>query len=131
MVSIRREIPLAAAPDAVWDVVRDVGAAHTRFAPGFVVDVVMETGARVVTFANGLVAREVIVDIDDHARRLAYSARSERLEHHNASFHVIAEGAGSRLVWIADVLPEAAAVTVGAMMDDGIRAAGAALDRVG
>ena len=131
MASIRREIPLAAGPDAVWDVVRDVGAVHTRFAPGFVVATAMEPGARVVTFANGMVARELIVDIDDDARRLAYSAQSERLEHHHASFQVVADGAGSRLVWIADVLPEAAAATVAAMMDEGLRAAGAALDRVG
>ena len=77
MASIRREIPLAAGPDAVWDVVRDVGAVHTRFAPGFVVATTMEPGARVVTFANGMVARELIVDVDDEARRLAYWARSE------------------------------------------------------
>lgn len=131
MASIRREITLATSPEAVWDVVRDIGAVHTRFAPGFVVATTMEPGARVVTFANGLVAREVIVDIDDAARRLAYSVRSERLEHHNASFQVVPEAAGSRLVWIADVLPDAAAVTVGAMMDEGIKAAGAALDRAG
>jgi hypothetical protein len=115
----------------VWDVVRDVGAVHTRFAPGFVVDTVMEgDGVRVVTFANGFVAREVIVDMDEAARRLAYSARSERLAHHNASFQVFAEGDGARLVWIADLLPQEAAVTVGAMMEDGIRAVAAALGRL-
>jgi hypothetical protein len=131
MASIRREIPLPASPEAVWDVVRDVGAVHTRFAPGFVVATAMEPGARVVTFANGLVARELIVDVDDAARRLAYSVRSERLEHHNASFQVIAEAGGSRLVWIADVLPQAAAANLAAMMDEGLRVAGAALDRAG
>jgi hypothetical protein len=129
MASIHREIPLAADADAVWDVVRDIGAVHTRFAPGFVVDVKMEEGARWVTFANGLVAHEAIVDIDGRARRLAYSARTDRLAHHNASFQVFAEGAGSRLVWIADVLPDSAAVTVGAMMDEGLKAVGAALSR--
>lgn len=126
MASIHREIPLTASAEQVWDVVRDVGAVHTRFAPGFVVDTVMEEGARVVTFANGLVAREVIVAVDESARRLAYSARSERLEHHNASFQVLADGSGSRLVWIADVLPHAAGATVGAMMDEGAKAVAAA-----
>jgi carbon monoxide dehydrogenase subunit G len=130
MASIHREIHLKADPDAVWDVVRDVGAVHTRFAPGFVVDVVIEDGARLVTFGNGLVAREVIVDVDGRARRLAYSVRSERLAHHNASFQVFADGAGSRLVWIADVLPNEAANTVAAMMDDGLKAAGAALGKL-
>ncbi len=128
MASIHREVRLDSAPEAVWDVVRNVGQVHTRFAPGFVTDVVMEEGARMVTFGNGLVAREVIVDVDEARRRLAYSVRSERLEHHNASFQVLADGAGSRLVWIADVLPEAAAVNVGAMMAEGIEVARRAID---
>jgi carbon monoxide dehydrogenase subunit G len=126
MASIHKELSLAAGPEAVWDVVRDVGAVHARFAPGFVVDTVLEEGARVVTFANGFVAREVIVDIDEGARRLAYSVRSERIAHHNASFQVFAEGDGSRLVWIADVLPDTAAATVGAMMSEGVEAIRAA-----
>ena len=130
MASIHQEVSLKAAPEAVWDVVRDVGAVHTRFAPGFVVDVVMGEGLRTVTFANGLVADEVIVDVDERRRRLAYSVRSERLEHHNASFQVLADGAGSRLVWIADVLPHAAAANVGAMMTAGIAAAKATLDEL-
>ena len=128
MASIHKEIPLDASPAAVWDVVRDIGAVHTRFAPGFVVDTVMDGEDRIVTFANGFVAREVIVDIDEARRRLAYSVRSERITHHNASFEVLAEGKGSRLVWIADVLPAAAGETVGAMMEDGIQAAKRALD---
>lgn len=129
MASIHKEISLAASADAVWDVVRDVGAVHTRFAPGFVTDTAMDgPDERIVTFANGFVAREVIVDVDAGRRRLAYSARSERIAHHNASFQVLADGAGSRLVWIADVLPAEAAVTVGTMMDEGIAAAKRALD---
>jgi carbon monoxide dehydrogenase subunit G len=129
MASIHKEISLGASPEEVWDVVRDVGAVHTRFAPGFVTDTVMDKeDERIVTFANGFVAREVIVDVDEPRRRLAYSVRSERITHHNASFQVLADGAGSRLVWIADVLPAAASVTVGAMMEDGIQAAKRALD---
>src|SRR3984957_17711641 len=105
MASIHKQISLAAHPSAVWDVVRDIGAVPPRFAPGFVVDTTMDGDDRIVTFANGFVAREVIVDIDPARRRLAYSVRSERIAHHNASFQVLAERAGSRLVWIADVLP--------------------------
>jgi carbon monoxide dehydrogenase subunit G len=129
MPSIHKEISLSSSPAAVWDVVRDIGAVHTRFAPGFVTDVEMEADdVRVVTFANGFVAKEVIVDCDEAQRRLAYSVRSERISHHNASFQVLADGSGSRLVWIADVLPAAAAVTVDAMMEDGIAAAQRTLD---
>src|SRR5258706_13464635 len=116
MASIHKEISLRPSPAAVWDIVRDVGAVHTRFAPGSVVDPVMEDGARMVTFANGMVVREVIIDVDDERRRLAYSVRSDLLSHHNASFQVVADGAGSRLIWIADVLPHEAAVTIGGMM---------------
>jgi carbon monoxide dehydrogenase subunit G len=130
MASIHKEISLAASPAAVWDVVRDVCAVHTRFAPGFVVDTTMDGADRIVTFANGFVAREVIVDLDETRRRLAYSVRSERIAHHNASFQVFPDGAGSRLVWIADVLPAEAAVTVGAMMEDGAQAAKRALDHL-
>jgi len=129
MPSIHKEIRLNASPAAVWDVVRDIGAVHTRFAPGFVTDTVLEKpDERIVTFANGFVAREVIVDVDETRRRLAYSVRSERLSHHNASFQVVPDGAGARLVWIADVLPAEAAVTVGAMMEDGAQAAKRALE---
>src|SRR5215469_6500733 len=128
MASIHKEVLLTATPSAVWDVVRDVGAVHTRFAPGFVTDTQMDGPDRIVTFANGFVAREVIVDVDEERRRLAYSARSDRISHHNASFQVFADGAGSRLVWIADVLPAAAATTVAAMMEDGAQAVKRTLD---
>jgi hypothetical protein len=128
MASIHKELSLMASPEAVWDVVRDIGAVHTRFAPGFVVDTQLEEGARVVTFANGFVAREVIIGLDEPRRRLAYSVRSERIAHHNASFEVRPEGAGARLVWIADVLPAEAASTVEAMMGEGLAAVKKAID---
>jgi hypothetical protein len=96
--------------------------------PGFVVDVQMEEGAQLVTFGNGMVVRETIVDLDEVARRLVYSVASERLTHHNASFQVLADGAGSRLIWVADLLPEAAAGAVETMMEQGAAAAKQALD---
>ena len=70
MASIREEILLDARAEDVWDAVRDVGALHTRLVPGFVTDTRLEKGARIVTFANGMVVRELIVDLDDTARRL-------------------------------------------------------------
>jgi hypothetical protein len=131
MPAIHKEVALQASPEAVWDVVRDVGAVHTRFAPGFVTDTVMDSeDERVVTFANGFVAREVIVDVDEARRRLAYSVRSERISHHNASFQVFSDGTGSRLVWIADVLPKEAAVTVEGMMTEGLEAVRMAFSRI-
>jgi carbon monoxide dehydrogenase subunit G len=122
MASIRKEIVIEASPKQVWDAVRDVGAVHERLAPGFVVDTRLEAGARVVTFANGLVARELIVDVDDEARRLAWAVvGSPRLTHHNASMQVFDDGdRGSRVVWIADLLPNEIAGTIAAMIDEGL-----------
>lgn len=70
MASIRKEIPLAAHPDAVWAAVRDFGAVHRRVFPGVLTDAHLDGDARVVTFANGLVVRERLVAIDDDARRI-------------------------------------------------------------
>jgi hypothetical protein len=97
--------------------------------PGFVVDTRLEPGARVVTFANGMVIKELIVTIDDDGRRLVWSAEGGSLAHYNASVQVFADGAGSRVVWIADFLPHEAASTVGPMIEQGIAAMKKALDR--
>ena len=121
MASIRREVRIQADPETVWDALRDVGALHRRLAPGFVTDVRLEEGARVVTFGNGLVARELIVDVDDAARRLAWAVVGGRMTHHNASAQVFPDGEGhSRFVWIADLLPHEVAPGVAAMMEQGL-----------
>ncbi|MFL5496805.1 MAG: SRPBCC family protein [Gemmatimonadales bacterium] len=121
MASIYREVRIQADPETVWDALRDVGAIHQRLAPGFVTDVSLEEGARVVTFGNGLVARELIVDVDDEARRLVWSVVGGRMTHHNASAQVVPDGEGrSRFVWIADLLPHELAPSIAAMMDQGL-----------
>jgi carbon monoxide dehydrogenase subunit G len=133
MATIRKEICIDAPADAVWDAVHDVGAIHTRFVPGFVTNTVIEEGARVVTFASGLVVRELIVDVDETMRRLAYAViGSELMRHHHATFEVLAEGAGRcRLIWVADLLPHEAAGPVGAMMAEGARIMQSHLSRDG
>jgi len=122
MASIRKEILIEAAPEDVWAAVRDVGAVHERLAPGFVIDTRLEEGARVVTFANGLVARELIVDVDDEARRLVWAVvGSSRLTHHNASMQVVADREGrSRVIWVADLLPNEVARDIGALIEQGL-----------
>src|SRR5262245_29794726 len=95
MASIRKEIVTSAPPAAVWEIISDVGALHTRLVPGFVVDTRLEPGARVVTFRNGMVVKEPIVAIDDATRRLVWSAESPRMTHYNSSAQVFAEGTGS------------------------------------
>lgn len=128
MAYIHKEIRIAADPDALWDAVRDVGALHTRLARGFVVDTRLEGPDRVVDFANGTQARERIVAVDDGARRLAYSVIGGRLTHHNASVQVHADGDGSRLVWIADLLPDELGDYVSGQMSAGIAAVKTSLE---
>src|SRR6266542_7032451 len=122
MASIRREVSVEAGPVMVWDAIRDVGAVHERLAPGFVIDTRLEEGARVVTFANGLVARELIVDVDDEARRLVWAVvGSSRLTHHNASMQVVADREGrSRVIWVADLLPNEVARDIRALIEQGM-----------
>ncbi|MDM0069290.1 SRPBCC family protein [Variovorax sp. J31P207] len=123
MASIRQEIQVAAPAEKIWDAVRDVGQIHRRLVPGFVTDCKLDGDARIVTFGNGMVAREVIVDLDDAARRAVWSASGGRLTHHNASLQVFAEDAGhSRLVWIADLLPHEMAEPIAAMIAAGMQA---------
>jgi carbon monoxide dehydrogenase subunit G len=130
MASICREISIDARPEAVWDAVRDVGAIHRRLAPGFVTDVRLDGDARIVTFGNGQVVREIIVDLDDQARRLVWSATGGRLSHHNASAQVFADGAErSRFVWIADLLPNELAPTIASMIEQGLAAVKRTLER--
>ncbi len=121
MASIRKEILTKARPDDVWDALRDIGALHTRLVPGFVTDTRLEPGARVVTFGNGMVVRELIVTVDDDARRVVWSVVGGSMTHHNASAQVFSEAKGlTKVVWIADLLPDAAAGAVGAMMEQGM-----------
>lgn len=120
MASIRKEILIDARPDDVWDAIRDVGAIHTRLAKGFVTDTRLEGGSRLVTFANGAVVRELIVDVDDRTRRLAYAVVEWQATHHNASFEVLADGDRSRVVWIADLLPHDLRELVDGLMEQGV-----------
>ncbi len=129
MATLRKELRLGTPPERVWDAVRDVGALHTRLVPGFVADTRLEGDVRVVTFANGQVAREPIVTVDEVSRRLVWSATGGRTTHYNAAVEVTADGAGTRLVWTIDLLPNEMAGPIGAMQDQAIAAMKRALDR--
>ena len=130
MASIHKEILVDARPEKVWAALRDVGALHTRVVPGFVVDTRMEDGARVVTFGNGMVARELIVDVDDAAHRVVWAVVGGRFTHHNASVQVFEDGkGGSRLVWIADLLPDEIAGDIRVMIDQAAKVMKPTLER--
>ena len=123
MASIHKEMLIASPVERVWAAVRDIGEIHTQFAREFVVDTRVEGTSRLVTFANGMVVREQIVDIDERERRLVYAIVDWQLTHHNASFQVFPDGPGrSRLVWIADLLPDELADLVDGFMEQGCAA---------
>jgi uncharacterized protein YndB with AHSA1/START domain len=123
MASIHKEVWIDAPAEHVWEAIRDVGAIHTRLARQFVLDTRLDGDSRLVTFATGAVVRERIVDIDERARRLAYSVIEWRASHHNASIQVFPDGATrSRIVWIADLLPDDLADLVGGLMEQGCAA---------
>src|SRR4051812_27439453 len=123
MASIYKEISLDARPGDVWAAVRDYGAVHRRVAPGFVTDCRLEGDSRIVTFANGNVAQERLVTLDEPRRRLVYAVVSPRVKQHSASIQVFADGEGrSRMVWIADVLPNEIAPYIDGQMDLGAAA---------
>jgi hypothetical protein len=120
MASIRKEILIDARPEDVWAAVRDWGALHERLVPGFVVDTRLDGEDRIVTFGNGAVLREVLVDLDDEARRLVWSIVDGPYTHHNASAQVFSEDDGcARFVWTADLLPNELAASTGEAMEQG------------
>ena len=127
MASITKDIPLAVDAATAWAAIRDVGHPHLVFR-GVLTDARLDGDDRIVTFANGMVVRERIVDVDDTARRLAYSVVDGPFTHHHATFAVTAEPDGSsRLTWVADLLPDDVAPMVDGLMDQGAAAAATTL----
>jgi hypothetical protein len=130
MGSMTKEVLTDAAPDAVWDAIRDVGALHTRLVPGFVVDTQLVPGGRRVTFANGRTVEEPILSSSDSLRRLAWTAKAEDspFTHYSASVQVHARAAGgSRVEWTTDFLPDSAAAILEPLMSAGATAMNRAL----
>jgi hypothetical protein len=132
VASISKSITIDAETDQVWDALRDFGALHERLVSGFVVATELHDDTRVITFANGAVAHERLVTIDDAARRLVYSVVRSPLggTHDNSAAQVCAAGEGrTTFVWTKDVLPDAIAPRVSALMDQGLASIKATLER--
>ena len=121
MASVRKETAIAVPADVAWSALADWPAVHERLAPGFIVDSRVEGEDRIVTSFTGAVVRERIVTVDDEARRLAWSIVDGPYAHHHASAQVLSDGDDRcRFVWIADVLPHAAAEVTSELMQRGI-----------
>jgi uncharacterized protein YndB with AHSA1/START domain len=133
MATVAVEVTTDAPPSAVWDAIRDIGALHTRLVPGFAIATELVPGGRRVSFANGLVVVEPIVSMNDHLRRLVWTAQggSSEITHYNAAVQVYPrEIGGTRVVWMADVLPHEAAEQIATMMKAGASAMTGALARL-
>jgi len=123
MASIRREIQVSVPPAQAWDALRDVGRIHERLVRGFVTRCDLEGDVRTITFADGMTVRERIIDVDDAERRVVWSVQDEPFAHHNASVQAFESGnGGTRLVWIADLLPDALEDKVAGLIEQGLEA---------
>lgn len=120
MASIQQEIRVQAPVEFVWQALRDVGRIHERLVPGFVSDCRLEGDTRLVTFGNGLQVREPILDVDPVRRRVAWAAVGEPFRHYNASVQAYGESGGTRLVWIADLLPNELEAQVAGMINEAL-----------
>ncbi|MER7539783.1 SRPBCC family protein [Streptomyces sp. NPDC097704] len=124
MAHIHKEFLIDNTPEKVWEALREVGSVHQRLVPGFVTDTRMETDTRIVTFANGVVVHELIVDVDEASRRVAYAVVGGSMapKHHHASMQVLADAEGrSRFVWAIDVTPDELADPINEMAEQGAR----------
>ena len=127
MASILRDKVIDVTPEELWSVLRDWGGLP-KLAPGFVVETKLDKGDRIVTFAHGAVVREVLVDLDDDERRLAWSIVDGPYTHHNGSATVVDEGGRARFVWRTDLLPDETAERTAGMMEQGLEAIKAGME---
>jgi uncharacterized protein YndB with AHSA1/START domain len=120
MASVRKEILIDAAPDDVWAALRDWAGPHERLVPGFVTDARLDGPDRIVTFFTGTTVREVLIDLDDDARRLVWSVVDGPYTHHNGVAQVFSSDGRTRFVWVADFLPDEAAERTAGLMEHGL-----------
>jgi hypothetical protein len=123
MASIHEQVVVEVDSEKAWAALRTVGNAHELFAP-VLSDAQLDNGIRTARFANGMVVRERILDIDDHRRRVAYTALDgPGMTYHHASMQIEDAGPGRCLfVWITDFLPEEIGGTLTPLIEQGARA---------
>lgn len=130
MAAVHIETPISAPAQQVWNALAATGDAHLAFA-GVLTDCRLESEElRVATFANGQVIKERIVSVEPQRMRIAYGVIESQFVHHSASMQVIARGNEECVfVWIADVLPHAAAAAITPLMEQGARALRGAMEK--
>lgn len=130
MAAIHIETPIRAPAQRVWQALAATGDAHLAFA-GVLTDCRLEReDLRVATFANGQVVKERIVSVEPQRMRIAYGVIESQFVHHSASMQVVARGDEECVfVWIADVLPHAAAAVITPLMEQGAQALRGVMER--
>lgn len=123
MAAVHIETSIRAPAQQVWQALAATGDAHLAFA-GVLTDCRLEReDLRVATFANGQVVKERIVSVDPQRMRIAYGVIESQFVHHSASMQIVPRGDGECVfIWIADVLPHAAAALITPLMEQGARA---------
>ena len=110
MATITRELLIDASPDAVWERMSDVGALNQLI--DFVGDVTLDSDRRYCDLGGEGELDELIGSVDPDRKRFVYSIRKSPFgfEHHSASWQAFADDdGGTRLVWVTDFKPDAAA----------------------
>lgn len=123
MATITKTTHLSTSSDKVWEVLRDPGRANELIT--FLGEVTVEGNTRVCALGDD-VLEELVVGIDDEARRFVYSIRRSPFGfvHHQASMQAVPEVEGTRLVWVTDFLPDEA----GPGVDEALTAAVASIE---
>ena len=120
MATVRHHIRIDAPADKVWGVIRDAGSVSEWFGP-LASSEATATG-RIVTLGDGTVIDEDVVTSDDTLRRFQYTIKSGLpVEHHIGTFDVLEDGAGSLVVYAADVRPDELAPIFDGVMGQGIQ----------
>jgi len=117
MATLYRTAHLPVSPATAWKRIADVGKVH-EILPA-IVACSLDGDRRSCTFADGGVLHERMISIDDGLMRLAYAITESpfALEFHSAAMQVVADGAGSRILWTTDVKPDAAEAGLAPVFD--------------
>ena len=109
-------VDIAADPDAVWAVVGDPVGVPKWFTK--YVSATVDGDARTLVNDQGGELVERLLERDDARRYYSYSViAGPPLAHHEASFEVVAEGAGSRVIWTTDTEGKDPAVDMRARLE--------------
>ena len=130
MAAVHVETRIRASAQRVWQALAAPGEAHRAFA-GVLKDSRMESeDLRIATFANGMVVKERIVSVEPQRMRIAYSVIESQFVHHSASMQIVARGdTECDFIWVADVLPHAAAASITPLMEQGAKALQQVMER--